>query len=291
MVYEALPDELLISLYYLGNRQALDALAARHRPALVRFFQKGVVVRRGATLVLPLPGYRNVETCKLPSAGDLAQVVLLAVTDSKPGGKIKAYDSAQGSFKTWVYWLAGNKLLDLGRKLGLHGVQVPLAGPVGYAAEEDSSLSLEEILPDTRPIHRDEDARDNEKISELRARFLRLVLRLAFELYPAHPRQFLALVLIDFDRQDYKDVAAVCGIPSTNLSRWKGEAYELLVQGLAEAGYQVERKLLAKAVDEVEWVLNFGDKVYVSFLKSRAQQFVEDVRVTRQLQEVRYVHN
>ena len=104
-----------------GSRPAAEQLVERYYDEIYRFAYRQL---------------RNKE-----DAMDLTQNIFLAAFRALPG-----YDRKKASFRTWLYRIAANKVIDLRRRvrpLSLEGLDLP--DPEDYAARTQDRALLEQI--------------------------------------------------------------------------------------------------------------------------------------------------
>jgi len=112
---------------YAGDEQAFDEIERRYRSRLVGFFQNAGVPDE--------------------DANDLAQETLIRVTRTK--GTPTKYDPSKGaSFKTWLFRIATNLLIDHWRKKGRRPED--LFSEL-ESEEQEGEADLEELIPSEEP--------------------------------------------------------------------------------------------------------------------------------------------
>ena len=145
-------------------------------------------------------------------AEDLTQDVFLKVYRN-----LDSFDTAKGSFQTWITTLARNLLVDHFRRTRLDRASDSLDAT--YDGDEDGP-TMGDRLADTRPS-----AEQHVAGLELKARIQAALKQLSPELREA-------VILRDLEDMDYKEIAAVLRIPEgtvkSRISRGRGELARLL---------------------------------------------------------------
>ena len=155
-------------------------------------------------------------------AEDLTQDVFLKLYRS-----LSSFDPAKGAFSTWLTTLTRNLLVDHFRRTrqdrSTDSLDVSLGG------EEGDGPTRAEQLPDTRKTQHDHIAG-----AQLRARIQHALRQLSPELREA-------VILRDLQDMDYREIAAVLGVPEgtvkSRISRGRGELARILGRdGMQGAG-------------------------------------------------------
>jgi RNA polymerase sigma-70 factor (ECF subfamily) len=145
-------------------------------------------------------------------AEDLTQDVFLKLYKN-----LQAFDTTKGSLQTWISTLTRNLLVDHFRR----SRNDRMTGSIDQGWEEESDFSTpSERLADTRPTQFDHVAR-----RELQNRVQDALAHLSPELREA-------VVLRDLEDMDYKEIAAIIGIPEgtvkSRISRGRAELARIL---------------------------------------------------------------
>ncbi len=145
-------------------------------------------------------------------AEDLAQDVFLKVFKN-----LASFDTAKGSFQTWITTLTRNLLVDHFRRTRLDRATDSIDAT--FDGEEDGP-TMADRLTDTRPSQEEHVAG-----MELKVRIQQALAQLSPELREA-------VILRDLEDMDYKEIAQVLRIPEgtvkSRISRGRGELARLL---------------------------------------------------------------
>ena len=145
-------------------------------------------------------------------AEDVTQDVFLKVYRN-----LASFDTAKGSFHTWITTLTRNLLVDNYRRTRLDRASDSLDETLGG---EDDGPTMAERLADTRPSQEQQYGR-----LELRATIQQALKKLSPELREA-------VILRDLEDMDYKEIAVVLKIPEgtvkSRISRGRAELARLL---------------------------------------------------------------
>jgi RNA polymerase sigma-70 factor (ECF subfamily) len=145
-------------------------------------------------------------------ADDLTQDVFLKLYRN-----LASFDTAKGSFQTWITTLARNLLVDHFRRTRLERASDSL--DASFDGEEDGP-TLGDKLTDPRPSQ------------EHHVAGLELKARIQHALKQLSPELREAVILRDLEDMDYKEIAEVLRIPEgtvkSRISRGRGELARLL---------------------------------------------------------------